>query len=216
MGSHMLSNSRPVRNALDVLTVARRRGWTEIHLHLWRRLVIDFFGEVAKNARGGECNPLNIGGTVSACSTTAEQMVLRGGNPFDDPRLQGFSTGLYLFPNDVESRTQKNSWQSLLDYADWIRIGLAGNLKNYTLTQKDGKTVAGRQILYNGTPAMHIPSTRKKTSSMSPPMITRQSSMLVQLKAPARSTLAERIRMNNLALSGPKFSQGCAFLPCWR
>ena len=98
----------------------------------------------------------------------------------------------------------------LLDYADWIRIGLAGNLKNYTLTQKDGKTVAGRQILYNGTPAAYTLDPQENIIYVS----AHDNETIfdaVQLKAPAEATLAERIRMNNLALSVPMFSQGVPF-----
>jgi len=207
MGHHMLSNMQAVRRALDALTLTKDgvdgksiyiygEGWD--------------FGEVAKNARGVNATQLNIGGTGIGVFNDRLRDGVRGGNPFDDPRLQGFSTGLYLFPNAVESRTPEEQLAKLLDYADWIRIGLAGNLKNYTLTQKDGKTVAGRQILYNGTPAAYTLDPQENIIYVS----AHDNETIfdaVQLKAPEEATLAERIRMNNLALSVPMFSQGVPF-----
>ncbi len=207
MGHHMLSNMQAVRSALDALTLTKDgvdgksiyiygEGWD--------------FGEVAKNARGINATQLNIGGTGIGVFNDRLRDGVRGGNPFDDPRLQGFSTGLYLFPNAVESRTPEEQLAKLLDYADWIRIGLAGNLKNYTLTQKDGKTVDGAHITYNNTPAGYTLDPQENIIYVS----AHDNETIfdaVQLKAPAEATLADRIRMNNLALSVPMFSQGVPF-----
>ena len=207
MGHHMLSNMQAVRDALDALTLEKDgvdgksiyvygEGWD--------------FGEVAKNARGINATQLNIGGTGIGVFNDRLRDGVRGGNPFDDPRLQGFSTGLYLFPNAVESRTPEDQLAKLLDYTDWIRIGLAGNLKNYTLTQKDGRTVDGAHITYNNTPAGYTLDPQENIIYVS----AHDNETIfdaVQLKAPAEATLADRIRMNNLALSVPMFSQGVPF-----
>lgn len=207
MGHHMLSNMQAVRDALDALTLEKDgvdgksiyvygEGWD--------------FGEVAKNARGINATQLNIGGTGIGVFNDRLRDGVRGGNPFDDPRLQGFSTGLYLFPNAVESRTTEDQLAKLLDYTDWIRIGLAGNLKNYTLTQKDGRTVDGAHITYNNTPAGYTLDPQENIIYVS----AHDNETIfdaVQLKAPAEATLADRIRMNNLALSLPMFSQGVPF-----
>jgi pullulanase-type alpha-1,6-glucosidase len=207
MGHHMLSNMQAVRDALDALTLEKDgvdgksiyvygEGWD--------------FGEVAKNARGVNATQLNIGGTGIGVFNDRLRDGVRGGNPFDDPRLQGFSTGLYLFPNAAETREPQGQLTRLLEYADWIRIGLAGNLKNYTLTQKDGKTVDGRQILYNNTPSGYTLDPQENIVYVS----AHDNETIfdaVQLKAPAEASLADRIRMNNLALSVPMFSQGVPF-----
>jgi pullulanase-type alpha-1,6-glucosidase len=207
MGHHMLSNMQAVRNALDALTLEKDGvdGKTiYIYGEGWD------FGEVAKNARGVNATQLNIGGTGIGVFNDRLRDGVRGGNPFDDPRLQGFSTGLYLFPNAAETRTPEDQQAKLLDYADWIRIGLAGNLKDYSLTLKDGKTVTGKQILYNGAPAAYTLDPQENIIYVS----AHDNETIfdaVQLKAPAEATLTERIRMNNLALSVPMFSQGVPF-----
>ena len=103
MGHHMLSNMQAVRAALDALTLEKDgvdgksiyiygEGWD--------------FGEVAKNARGVNASQLNIGGTGIGVFNDRLRDGVSGGNPFDDPRLQGFSTGLYLATNAADPRTE--------------------------------------------------------------------------------------------------------------
>ena len=36
---------------------------------------------------------------------------------------------------------------------DWIRVGLAGNLADYSFVDRFGNTVTGAQVDYNGQPA---------------------------------------------------------------
>src|SRR3989304_1222014 len=100
MGHPMLSTTQAVRAALDGLTLAKDgvdgksiyiygEGWD--------------FGEGAKNARGKNATQLNIGGSGIGGFNDRLRDGVRGGNPFDDLRLQGFSTGLYLNPNGGET-----------------------------------------------------------------------------------------------------------------
>ena len=150
MGHHMLSNMQAVRAALDALTLEKDgvdgksiyiygEGWD--------------FGEVANNARGVNATQLNIGGTGIGVFNDRLRDGVRGGNPFDDPRLQGFSTGLVLDPNAVEVRTPEAQEEKLLDYTNWIKIGMAGNLSAYTIVKANGEIVDGAHISYGGMPA---------------------------------------------------------------
>jgi len=99
MGHHMLDNMIAVRAALDVLTLERDgvdgksiyvygEGWD--------------FGEVANNARGKNATQLNIAGTGIGVFNDRLRDAVRGGNPFDDVRLQGFATGLVITNNANE------------------------------------------------------------------------------------------------------------------
>jgi len=207
MGHHMLSNMKAVRAALDSLTLANDgvdgksiyiygEGWD--------------FGEVANDARGVNATQLNIGGTGIGVFNDRLRDAARGGNPFSDPREQGFSTGLFLDPNTAEQRDAAAQEAKLLDYSDWIRLGLAGNLRHFKLVRANGDAVDGAHVLYNGAPAGYTLDPQENIIYVS----AHDNETIfdaVQTKAPAGATLADRIRMNNLALSIPMLSQGIPF-----
>ncbi len=207
MGHHMLRNMQAVRAALDSLTIEKDgvdgkaiyvygEGWD--------------FGEVANNARGVNATQLNIGGTGIGVFNDRLRDGTRGGNPFEDPRLQGFSTGLYLDPNEAEVLTPEQQLTKLLDYTDWIRIGMAGNLKNYQIVRADGTQVTGAQVLYGGKPAGYTLDPQENVIYVS----AHDNETIfdaVQTKNAGDASLADRIRMNNLALSIPMLSQGVPF-----
>ena len=207
MGHHMLSNMQAVRAALDALTLEKDgvdgksiyiygEGWD--------------FGEVAKNARGVNASQLNIGGTGIGVFNDRLRDGVRGGNPFDDPRLQGFSTGLFLDTNAVDVRTEEIQKEKLLAYTDWIKIGMAGNLGAYTIVKANGDSVDGAHVSYGGVPAGYTKDPQENIVYVS----AHDNETLfdaVQLKASEDTTLQERIRMNNLAFSIPMLSQGVPF-----
>lgn len=207
MGHHMLANMEAVRAALDALTLEKDgvdgksiyiygEGWD--------------FGEVARNARGTNATQLNIGGTGIGVFNDRLRDGVRGGNPFDDPRLQGFSTGLYLNPNAAEIREPDAQLEKLLDYTDWIRLGLAGNLENYRIMRGNGSIADGAHVFYSGVAAGYTLDPQENIVYVS----AHDNETLfdaVQIKAAANTSLADRIRMNNLALSIPMFSQGIPF-----
>jgi pullulanase len=168
------------------------------------------FGEVANNARGVNATQLNIGGTGIGVFNDRLRDGVRGGNPFSDPREQGFSTCLFLDPNVAENRTLAEQQAKLDSYTDWIRLGLAGNLRDYMITRSNGDVVDGAHILYNGAAAGYTLDPQENIVYVS----AHDNATIfdaIQLKAPADATLADRIRMNNLALSIPMFSQGVPF-----
>ena len=135
---------------------------------------------------------------------------VRGGNPFDDVRLQGFVTGLILTNNASEKRNAEDQQILLNNYTDWIRLGLAGNLASYELIRADGNNVPGRLISYNGSPAGYTDDPQENIIYVS----AHDNQTLfdaVQAKAPAEATIADRVRMNNLAVSIVMFSQGVPF-----
>ncbi len=104
----MLEDMQAVRAALDALTLEGDgvdgksiyiygEGWD--------------FGEVANNGRGKNATQLNIAGTGIGVFNDRLRDAVRGGNPFNDPREQGFVTGLVFTNNSNEKRdaeTQAN------------------------------------------------------------------------------------------------------------
>lgn len=207
MGHHMLSNMVNLRSALDALTPAQNgvegraiyvygEGWD--------------FGEVAGGKRGQNATQLNIGGTGIGVFNDRLRDAARGGGPFDDPRIQGFLTGLFTAPSDI-SPSEAEQKIKLLEYSDWIRIGLAGNLKDYPLVNAQGQSVTGERILYNGSaPAGYTLDPQENIVYIS----AHDNETLfdaIQWKAPDSATLADRVRMNNLGLSLVALSQGVPF-----
>jgi pullulanase len=207
MGHHMLEDMIAVRAALDALTLETDgvdgksiyvygEGWD--------------FGEVANNARGKNASQLNIAGTGIGVFNDRLRDGTRGGSPFSDPRDQGFATGLVLTNNANEQRDAEDQQVQLNNYTDWIRLGLAGNLASFELVRADGSAAPGRLISYNGAPAGYTSDPQENIVYVS----AHDNQTLfdaVQVKAPANATLADRIRMNNLALSLDMFSQGVPF-----
>jgi pullulanase len=207
MGHHMLSNMQAVRAALDALTI-RNDGVDGKSIYIYGEGWD--FGEVAKNARGVNATQLNIGGTGIGVFNDRLRDGARGGNPFGDPREQGFSTGLFLEPNAAEVRTLAAQEAKLNNYTEWIRLGLAGNLRDFMITRSTGEVVDGAHILYSGAAAGYTLDPQENIIYVS----AHDNETIfdaIQLKAPVDATLADRIRMNNLALSIPMFSQGVPF-----
>jgi pullulanase len=207
MGHHMLDDMKAVRAALDALTLEKDgvdgksiyvygEGWD--------------FGEVANNARGKNATQLNIAGTGIGVFNDRLRDAVRGGSPFTDPRDQGFATGLVLSNNANEKRNAEDQQIQLDNYTDWIHLGLAGNLASYEIVRADGKKVPGRLISYNSAPAGYTSDPQENIIYVS----AHDNQTLfdaIQAKAPAEANIADRVRMNNLALSLVMFSQGVPF-----
>ncbi|HQV63757.1 MAG TPA: pullulanase-type alpha-1,6-glucosidase, partial [Anaerolineales bacterium] len=207
MGHHMLADMQAVRAALDSLTLEKDgvdgksiyvygEGWD--------------FGEVAGNSHGKNATQLNIAGTGIGVFNDRLRDAVRGGSPFTDPRVQGFATGLVLANNTNETGKPEDQLIQLNKYSDWIKLGLAGNLASYEITSASGDLLPGRLIGYNNNPAAYTADPQENIIYVS----AHDNQTIfdgVQAKAPADATLADRIRMNNLALSIPMFSQGVPF-----
>jgi pullulanase len=208
MGHHMKRNMLAVRAALDALTEEQHgvdgRG-IYVYGEGWD------FGEVAQNARGENATQLNMGGTGIGTFSDRLRDGVRGGGPFDDPRIQGFASGLFTDPSDYDEQGDAEAQRAaLLAESDWIRLGLAGNLKAYRLVAADGRELSGEQILYNGAPAGYTEDPQEQIVYVS----AHDNETLfdaIQLKAPAGATVEERARMAVLGLSITALSQGIPF-----
>ncbi|MFD8548937.1 pullulanase-type alpha-1,6-glucosidase [Streptomyces sp. NPDC059649] len=152
MGHHPKANILAVRKALDALTPARDgvdgkkivlygEGWD--------------FGEAAHDARFVQATQRNMAGTGIATFSDRARDAVRGGGPFDaDPRVQGFASGLYTAPNSSSANGDPAAQRArLLHYQDLLKVGLTGNLADYTFTDTAGHRVKGSQVDYNGAPA---------------------------------------------------------------
>ncbi len=207
MGHHMKANMEAVRAELDNLSLAEDgvdgpsiyvygEGWN--------------FGEVADDARGINATQLNLPGTGIGTFNDRLRDAARGGNPFGGLQEQGFVTGLYVDPNQVDARPEETQRASLLALSDNVRIGLAGNLADYQLLNAEGDLVSGAELDYNGAPAGYTLDPQENIVYVS----AHDNETLfdaIQYKAPLDTSMEERVRMQNLGISLVALSQGVPF-----
>ncbi|MFF4247269.1 pullulanase-type alpha-1,6-glucosidase [Streptomyces sp. NPDC001822] len=208
MGHHPKANILAVRKALDELTVARDgvdgkkiilygEGWN--------------FGEIADDARFVQATQKNMAGTGIATFSDRARDAVRGGGPFDeDPGIQGFASGLYTDPNTSPANgTEAEQKARLLHYQDLIKVGLTGNLADYTFTDSRGRTVTGSEVDYNGAPAGYAAAPGDALAYAD----AHDNETLydaLAFKLPAGTPAADRARMQVLAMATAALSQGPA------
>jgi pullulanase len=198
-----------LRNRLDALTLAKDGvNGKQIYLYGegWN------FGTVANDALFVQATQLNMAGTGIGTFNDRIRDAVRGGSPFDaDPRTQGFASGLYTDPNgdpvNGDAAAQK---AELLLAEDQIKVGLTGNLKDFSFTDRTGATVTGSQVDYNGQPAGYTAEPQEAINYVD----AHDNETLydaLTYKLPAATDMADRIRMQTLALSTTALSQGVSF-----
>jgi pullulanase-type alpha-1,6-glucosidase len=209
MGHHSLRNMLNLREALDGLTLERDGvDGSKVYVYGegWN------FGEVADGARFEQASQPNLGGTGIGSFTDRLRDAVRGGGPFDeDPRIQGFASGLFTDPNGAPvNGTPAEQEKKLLHAQDLVKLGLAGNLADFTFTSSTGEEVAGRDVDYNGQPAGYAEDPSETVTYVD----AHDNETLfdtLSLKLPQGTSMADRVRMNTLALSTTAFSQGVVF-----
>ncbi|QJT20684.1 pullulanase-type alpha-1,6-glucosidase [Aeromonas media] len=111
------------------------------------------FGEVQDDKRFVQATQKHLAGTGIGSFSDRLRDAVRGGSPFDSKdairETQGFGNGAIVAPNEMS----KVELATALHQADLVRLGMAGNLKEFVLTDKDGMPKKGSEIDYNGQPA---------------------------------------------------------------
>lgn len=169
------------------------------------------FGEVAGNGRGENAAQCNLAGTGIGSFNDRIRDSAIGGSPFADPRQQGFLTGLYLQPNDLDQGDEEAMKDALAATTDWICLGLAGNLKEFSFTNYLGEKVKGKEVLtHDGRPVAYAKSPTETINYVS----AHDNETLfdvIMLKTSRNVSLQERCRINALASSIVSLSQGIPF-----
>lgn len=202
MGHHMKSNMVRIRQALDALTLERDgvdgkrvlmygEGWD--------------FGEVQGGKRGPNATQQRLAGTGIATFNDRLRDAARGGGPFSDRREQGFATGLFFVPGPFHRGGEADRGK-LLDHADRIRVGLAGNLAGYRMTDRKGNTVTGAAVGGAGYTAQPGECVNYVEAHDNETLWDK-----IQYAVPATVTLDQRVRMQSLAMSLPALGQGLPF-----
>ncbi|MBD5786888.1 pullulanase-type alpha-1,6-glucosidase [Cellulosimicrobium terreum] len=218
MGHHSRQNMLDVRAALDELTLAEDgvdgesvylygEGWD--------------FGEVAGNALFEQATQGQLGGTGIGTFSDRLRDAVHGGSPVDGASTftQGFGTGLGTDPNGREAQTgdpgsvNDGSADELADLGhqtDLVRLGLAGNLRDFTFVTSTGEEQRGDEIDYRGAPAGYADSPEEVVTYVDAHDNETLFDLLA-LKLPADTPMDERVRMNTVSLATAALSQTPSF-----
>ncbi len=188
MGHHSRDNLLAVRAALDALTLTRDgvdgRSIT-LYGEGWN------FGEVAFNARFVQASQGQLGGTSIATFSDRLRDAVRGGGAFDDPRTQGYGTGLAA-GGDSERVAQ---------LVDLVQLGLAGTLRGFGFrSARSGEPIRGDQLPYDGWVAGYADQPDEVISYVD----AHDNETLfdaLTLKLPQATPMADRVRLNAFCLA---------------
>ncbi|MGC5165784.1 pullulanase-type alpha-1,6-glucosidase [Luteimicrobium sp. DT211] len=207
MGFHSVDTMKAVRAALDELTL-RKDGVDGKSIYLygegWN------FGAVANNAYFTQATQGQLDGTGIGTFNDRLRDAVRGGSPVDSStsQQQGFGSGLFTDPNGNPSYgTADDASQALLGHdEDLVKLGLAGNLKDFTLVTSDGTTKKGSEVDYNGQPAGYASEPDESISYVD----AHDNQTLfdtLTMKLPQATSMAARVRMQTLSLATATLSQ---------
>jgi pullulanase len=126
--------------------------------------------------------------------------------------VQGFATGLFTDPSDYTNSNPPVGGQlsQLLQYSDWIDVGLTGNLRDYTFIDSAGATVTGAQISYNGQPTGY---TKSPIEAINYASVHDNQDLFdqVQLKSSYSDNIATRARRQIMGMSLVTLGEGVPF-----
>ena len=209
MGHHPRAVMERVRAALDELTMADDGvDGRSIYLYGegWN------FGEVAGNALFVQATQGQLDGTGIGAFNDRLRDAVHGGGAFDpDHRVfQGFGTGLLTQPSGLDHRGWHEQSADLAHRTDLVRLGLAGNLKDYVMTISDGSVRRGIDLIHNGAPAAFASHPQENVNYVD----AHDNETLYDLlayKLPQGMPVAERVRMNTVCLATVALAQSPAF-----
>ncbi|MEZ4631376.1 MAG: pullulanase-type alpha-1,6-glucosidase [Deinococcales bacterium] len=206
MGHHMLSNMQAAKTRLESLTLAQDGvDGSKIYLYGegWN------FGEVANNQRGINATQLNLFGSGIGSFNDRIRDAVRGGGPFSGLQEQGFASGLYTAPANGMAGSLADE-NKLLSYSDQIRVGLAGNLADYTFLSSNNQMTKGSAINYGGSFTGYAASPLETINYVS----AHDNETLfdaLNLKLALDTSMEDRVRSQVLALSLVALGQGVPF-----
>jgi pullulanase len=209
MSFMFLYNMQDLKAALLALT-PEKDGIDGSHIYLYGEGFN--FGDTANNQIGVNASQVNLYGQSIGTFNDRIRDGIHGGSPFTDERVQGFATGLFTDPSDYTDGTLSPSQQQaqLLQYSDWIDVGLTGNLRDYSFVGSGGTTVTGAQVDYNGQPTGY---TKFPYEAVNYASVHDNQDLFdkVQLKSSYSDSIATRARRQIVAMSLVTLGQGIPF-----
>lgn len=218
MGHHSRQNMLAVRAALDALTVeADGVDGSAVYLYGegWD------FGEVAGNALFEQATQGQLGGTGIGTFSDRLRDAVHGGSPVEGSSMftQGFGTGLATDPNGQPAQlgdASTTNTGSAAEYADLglatdvVRLGLAGNLRDYVLTTHTGDVLRGDEVDYRGAPAGYADSPEEVVTYVDAHDNETLFDLLT-IKLPQATSMDDRVRMNTLSQATAALAQTVTF-----
>jgi pullulanase len=202
-------NIAHIKSALEALT-PEKDGVDGGHIYLYGEGFN--FGDTENNQIGPNASQVNLYGYGVGTFNDRIRDGIHGGSPFTDERVQGFATGLFSDPSDFTagSMTAPEQQAQLLQYSDWIDVGLTGNLRDYTFVDSAGATVTGAEVNYNGQPTGY---TKTPYEAVNYASVHDNQDLFdqVQLKSSYSDDIATRARRQIVAMSLITLGQGIPF-----
>ena len=209
MSFHFTYNMQHIQQALAALT-PEKDGVDGSKIYLYGEGFN--FGDTANNALGPNADQVNLYGFGIGTFNDRIRDGTRGGSPFTDERVQGFATGLATDPSDYtnQSTAQSDQLATLGEYADWVKVGLTGNLRDYSLIDHTGTIVTGAQVNYNGQPTGYTATPVEAVNYCS---VHDNQALFdaVQLKSAYSDTAETRTRRQVVAMSLIALGEGVPF-----
>ncbi|GDY28125.1 pullulanase [Agarivorans sp. Toyoura001] len=170
------------------------------------------FGEVASDARFVQATQPNLGGTGIGSFSDRLRDAVRGGGPFDEKEAiranQGFGNAA-VWNELVES--EDTATEKLLNDADLIRVGMAGNLKNFVLVDNKDTVTIGKRVDYNGQEAGYTEMAQENIS-----YVSKHDNQTLwdnnNYKFATELSSSERARMQSVGLATVMYGQGIPFI----
>ena len=202
-------NMTDIQNALKALT-PEKDGVDGSKIYLYGEGFN--FGDTVNNQIGPNASQINLYGYGVGTFNDRIRDGIHGGSPFTDERVQGFATGLFTdsstFTNGSLSPAQQQA--QLLQYSDWIDVGLTGNLRDYTFVDSAGATVTGAEVSYNGQPTGY---TKSPIEAVNYASVHDNQDLFdqVQLKSSLSDSIATRARRQIVGMSLVTLGEGIPF-----
>jgi pullulanase/glycogen debranching enzyme len=170
------------------------------------------FGEVADGARFVQASMWSLNGSGIGTFNPFPRDAIRGGGPFDNGNAlvanQGFVNGLHYDPNALGMGKTRSD---LMLQGDIVRAGLAGAIRGYTMTLRDGSTKRLEEFfVYPNQPAGYVTQPSEVVNYAE----NHDNQTLFDnhaYKLPVATSREDRARVQMLSAAITMFSQGIAY-----
>jgi pullulanase-type alpha-1,6-glucosidase len=169
------------------------------------------FGNVANDARFVQARQANMAGTGIGSFNDRMRDAVRGGGCCDGGSAlitqQGFINGVWYDPNAQARQSRDDA----LRLADIVRVALSGTLRDYRFTDRFGSLRTNAQIDYFGQQAGFAANPSEVINYIE----AHDNQTLFDINAfrlPQSTSLADRVRVQNLGAAIVLLSQGVPFI----
>lgn len=204
MGHHSADNMKAIKAGLAELTL-EKDGINGANIHMygegWN------FGEIADNARFIQATQGQLDGTDIGTFNDRLRDGVMGGHHNGFDTSQGFGSGQFTNPNP-DGGNNADYW-ALSRNADLVRLGMAGNLREYGWETTDGYRT-GKDIKQGGRAAGYALEPGENVNYID----AHDNSTLYDLavaKLPVNTSMADRVRYNTLQLATVTLGQSPSF-----